>query len=100
MAMMMVNLVVALFFLVWWIIGNVWYFDIDSCDDFEEGYDLALVFIIFGYLGVFGCCCGICCTFCCLALGMKAAQAAEAAKKAEEMEMEQLGMSPDENNQD
>ena len=88
MAMMIVNLLTALFFLVWWIIGNVWYFDIDGCDDFQEGYDLALVFLIFGYLGVFGCCCGICCCVCCLVMGVSAAKAAELAKKAEEQEIE------------
>ena len=33
-------LLVGLFYCVWFIVGNLWYFEIDSCDDFEEGYNL------------------------------------------------------------
>ena len=46
------------FYFVWFIVGNVWYFEIDSCDDFEIGYTLTLALLILGQIGVF-CCFGL-----------------------------------------
>ena len=81
-ALMILNLLVALFYFVWFIVGNVWYFDIDSCDDFEEGYILTLVLLILMYLTFTCCCCAICCI---TVFGVLAAKKqAEAIRRMEE----------------
>lgn len=63
----MVNAIFGLFFIAWFITGNVWYFDIDSCDDFEPGYTLMLVLLILMYVS-FGLCCFVCCCACCMGI--------------------------------
>ena len=55
----MQKLIFFLFWLVWWIVGNVWYFDEEDCDDFEAGHILMLVIIICYYLTWFSVCCGL-----------------------------------------
>ena len=69
-----VNIAFLLFFLAWFILGNVWYFEADGCDDFEAGYILTLVLIIFMYITVFAICCMCFCMICCASIAMAAGQ--------------------------
>jgi hypothetical protein len=46
-------------YFIWWIVGQVWYFSIGGCSDFEAGYMLTMVYIIvnwvlFGVALIFG----------------------------------------------
>lgn len=54
------NSMIGLFFMVWFVLGNIWYYSANGCeDDFTNGYTLAFVLLIIHYsmLGL-GCCLG------------------------------------------
>ena len=40
------NLLINLFVFAWFIVGNVWYFSLDTCDDWPEGYRLTLIILL------------------------------------------------------
>ena len=44
------NLIINLFVFAWFIVGNVWYFSLDTCDDWPEGYRLTLVILLVQYI--------------------------------------------------
>jgi hypothetical protein len=65
-------MLLSMFNFVWYIVGSVWLFNDDDCeDDWKEGYTLTLVLLIFFYVA-----CGllllICCC-CCFCVGVFAA---------------------------
>jgi hypothetical protein len=73
--------VLGLFHLVWFIMGNIWYYGDTSCSDFEEGSVLTLVILILYYIAFALAFCAICCLCCfmCCAGGAMLSGAAAAA---------------------
>jgi hypothetical protein len=60
--------IVGIFSLVWFIMGNIWYYGALDCSDFQEGSDLVFAILIIYYIGLgLVCCAGTCFVFfiCC-----------------------------------
>lgn len=58
---------VTLFSFAWFILGNVWLFGDENCeDDWEDGYTFALALIIINYIAIGFACCAVLCLCCCL----------------------------------
>ena len=71
------TILMLLFAIVWFILGNVWYFGLDECDAFYEGYVLTLILLIIGYviIGSIILFCGLaCCGIAGLKMSMLSAQ--------------------------
>ena len=68
----------SLFNIVWFILGNLWLYGDDECEDsFQAGYITALVILVCHYVIYGGLCCLISCVFCCACMAGVATAAAQ-----------------------
>jgi hypothetical protein len=70
-------LLIGLFSIAWCIVGSVWLFTADGCEDgrgyLDNGdmYRLTLAILIMTYIGLGCCCCSLCCVFLAFCIKMK-----------------------------
>jgi hypothetical protein len=76
------SIVTGIFHIVWFILGNIWYYGSETCEGFEDGSTLVLIILILYYIGIILGCVFLC-VFCCCA-GLIVAGAASAAQELKE----------------